>query len=105
MLIDLESIQQELSSDYSLNMYFSRRFPYIDGPSFSPYKPLQNVDFSKVDKMQFSFQELYSRIDKNSVCGYVSRQNSKKGNLLNCVVIETALDGMKKIDHLKSPFN
>ena len=64
--IDLESIQHKLSSDYSLNIYFSRRFPYIDGPSFSPYKPLQNVDFSKVGNMQFFFQELYSHINKNS---------------------------------------
>ena len=40
-LIGLESIQHKLSSDYSLNIYFSCRFPYIDGPSFSPYKPLQ----------------------------------------------------------------
>ena len=63
-LIDLESIQHKLSSDYSLNIYFSRRFPYIDGPSFSPYKPLQNVDFSKVSNKQF-FQELYSHNDKN----------------------------------------
>ena len=55
-LIDLESIQHKLSSDYSLNIYFSRRFPYNDGPSFSPYKPLQNVDFSKVGNMQFSFR-------------------------------------------------
>ena len=54
--IDLESIQHKLSSDYSLNIYFSRRFPYIDGPSFSPYKPLQNVDFSKVGNMQFFFR-------------------------------------------------
>ena len=50
---DLESIQHKLSSDYSLNIYFSSCFPYIEGPSFSPYKPLQNVDFSKVDNMQF----------------------------------------------------
>ena len=63
-MIDLESIQHKLSSDYSLNMYFSRRFPYIDGPSFSPHKVLQNVDFSKVSNMHF-FQELYSHIDKN----------------------------------------
>ena len=62
--IDLESIQHKLSSDYSLNIYSSRRFPYIDSPSFSPYKPLQNVDFSKVGNMQF-FQELYSHTDKN----------------------------------------
>ena len=55
-LIDLESIQHKLSSDYSLNMYFLRRFPYIDGPSFSPYKPLQNVDFSKIGNMQFFFR-------------------------------------------------
>ena len=55
--IDLENIQHKLSSDYSLNIYFSRCFPYIDGPSFSPYKPLQNVDFSKVGNMQF-FSEI-----------------------------------------------
>ena len=65
-LINLESIQHKLSSDNSLNIYFSRRFLYIDGPSFSPYKPLQNVDFSKVGNMQFLFQELYSHINKNS---------------------------------------
>ena len=65
-LIDLESIQHKLSSDYSLDICFLRRLPYIDGPSFSPYKPLQNVNFSKVCNMQFFFQELYSHIDKNS---------------------------------------
>ena len=43
--IDLENIQYKLSSDYSLNICFSRRFRYIDGPSFSPYKPSQNVRF------------------------------------------------------------
>ena len=53
--IDLESIQHKLSSDYSLNIYFSRRFPNIEGPSFSPYKPLQNVDYSKFGNMQFFF--------------------------------------------------
>ena len=56
-LIDLESIQHELSSDYSLNMYFSRCFPYNNGPSFSLYKPLQNVDFSKVGNMHFYFRK------------------------------------------------
>ena len=55
-MIDLESIQHKFSSDYSLNIYFSRRFPYIDGPPFSPYKPLQDVDFSKVGNMQFFFR-------------------------------------------------
>ena len=45
-LIVLGSIQQKLSSDHSLSTCFSRSFPYIDGPSFSPYKPLQNVHFS-----------------------------------------------------------
>ena len=42
-LIDLESIQHKLSSDYSLNIYFSRRFPYIDSHHFlrtNPYKIL-----------------------------------------------------------------
>ena len=55
-LIDLESIQHKLSSDYGLNIYFSSRFTYIDGPSFSLYKPLQNVDFSEVGNMQFFFR-------------------------------------------------
>ena len=55
-MIDLESIQHKLSSDYSLNIYFSRCFLHIDSPSFSPYKPLQNVDFSKVGNMQFFFR-------------------------------------------------
>ena len=32
----LKSIQHKFSYDYSLNIYFSRRFPYIDGPSSSP---------------------------------------------------------------------
>ena len=66
--IDLESIQHKLSSDCSLNMYLSHRFPYIDGPSFSLYKPLQNVDFSKVGNMQFfsGIVLTYSHIDKNS---------------------------------------
>ena len=53
--IDLESIEHKPSSDYNLNIYFSRRFPHIDGPSFSPYKPLQTVDFSKVGNLQFYF--------------------------------------------------
>ena len=76
----MESIQHKLSFDYSLNICFSRRFPHTDGPSFFPYKPLQNVHFWKVGNMQFFFQELYSHIDNNSegkVWEYVSRQNSK----------------------------
>ena len=52
-MIDLESIQHKLSSDYGLNIYFSHRFPYIDGPSCSPYKPLQNANFSKVGNKVF----------------------------------------------------
>ena len=55
-MIDLESIQHKLSSDYNLNIYFSRRFPYIYGPSFSPYKPLQNANFSKVGNIKFFFR-------------------------------------------------
>ena len=55
-LIDLQSIQHKLSSDYSLTIYFSLLFLYIGGPSFSPYKPLQNVDFSKVGNMQLFFR-------------------------------------------------
>ena len=57
MLVDLESIQHKLSSDYNLNICFSHRFPHIDGPSFSPCKPLYiNVYFSKVGSMQFIFR-------------------------------------------------
>ena len=41
--IDLESIQHELSSDYSLKICFSCSFPYIDGLSFSPYKPVYKM--------------------------------------------------------------
>ena len=65
MIRQLQSIQHKLSSDYGLNICFSHRFPYIDGPSFSPHKPLQSVRFGKVGNMQFFFQELYSYIDKN----------------------------------------
>ena len=60
-MINLESIQHKLSSDYSLNIYFSCHFLYIDGPSFSPYKSLQNVDFSKVGNVQFFFRN-FTRI-------------------------------------------
>ena len=64
--VDLETLQHKLSSDYSLNICFSRRFARTDGPSFSPYKPLQNVHFSEVGNTQFFFQEMCSHIDKNS---------------------------------------
>ena len=64
-LIDLESTQHKLSSDYSLNIYFSRRFPYIDGPSFSPYKPYKMSIFQRSITCSL-FQELYSYIGKNS---------------------------------------
>ena len=40
-------------------------FPYIDGSSFSPYKPLQKCLFWKVGHMQF-FHELQSHVNKNS---------------------------------------
>ena len=49
-LTDLESIEHELLSDnslYSLNICFLRRFPYIDGPSFSPYKLYKMSIFEK----------------------------------------------------------
>ena len=55
-MIDLEIIQHKLSSDYSLNIYFLCRFPFIDGPSFSSYKPLQKFDFSKVSNIQGFFR-------------------------------------------------
>ena len=50
-LIDLESIQHNLSSDYGLNIRFSSRFPYIH----------KHAGFCC-----FFFQKLYSHIDKNS---------------------------------------
>ena len=65
-MIDLEGIQHKLPSDYGVNICFLLHFPNVDSPSFSPYKPLQNVYFLKVGNMQFFFQELYPRIDKNS---------------------------------------
>ena len=55
-----------LSFDYSLDICFSRRFLYGDGPSFSPYKPLQNVNFRKVGNIQFFFRNC-THIDKKSV--------------------------------------
>ena len=55
-LIDLESIQHKLSSDYSLNVYFSRRFPCIDGPSFSPYKPYKMSSFQRSVICSFFFR-------------------------------------------------
>ena len=48
LLIDLESIQDKLSSDHSLNICFSRRFPHIDDPSYSPYKPLKKFMFGRL---------------------------------------------------------
>ena len=68
-LTDLESIQHELSSDYSLNTCFSHRFPYIDGPSFSPYKPLQNVHYSKSVTCSFFFRNsthIVTRTQRNT---------------------------------------
>ena len=35
ILVDLDSIHNKLSSDYSLNLCFPRDFPHIDGQSFS----------------------------------------------------------------------
>ena len=37
-----------LSFDYSLSICFSRPFLYSDGPSFSPYKPSQNINFERL---------------------------------------------------------
>ena len=64
-LIDLESIQHMLSFDYSLNICFSRPFLYGDGPSFSPFKPSQNIKFRKVRNMQVFFRSC-THIDKKS---------------------------------------
>ena len=57
--IDLESIQHKFSSDYSLNICFSRRFPYIDGPSFLHTNPYKMSIFERSVTCSFLFQELY----------------------------------------------
>ena len=86
-MIDLESIQHKLSSDYSLNTYFSRCFPYIDeGPSLSPYKPLQNVDFSKVGNMQFFFRNrthILTRTQREKFEDMFLLKKASKGTSLN----------------------
>ena len=53
--IDLESIQHKLSSDYCLNICFSRRFPHIDGPSFSP-NPYKMSIFERSVTCSFFFR-------------------------------------------------
>ena len=72
-LIDLDSIHNKLSSDYSLGISFSGRFSYTDGQSFFQYKPLMSIFERQL------FRELYSPIDKNlgeKVRGCVSRRNN-----------------------------
>ena len=55
-MIDLESIQHKLSSDYSLNMYFSRCFPFIDGPSFFRTDPYKMSIFQRSVTCSFFFR-------------------------------------------------
>ena len=91
--IDLKSVQYKLSSDYSLNICFSRRFPAV----FSVQTLTKFSIFERSVTCSF-FQELYSHIDKNSgekVRGYVSRQSSKQGNILKGCSInyQTGIDG------------
>ena len=63
-LVDLESIQHKLSSDYSLNIYVSRAIWMVHNSLRTiPYKmPI----FERSVTCSF-FQELYLHIDKNSV--------------------------------------
>ena len=63
--IDLESIQHKLSFDYSLNICFSSRFPYIDGPLFFRTNSYKMSIFERPVTCNF-FQELYSQINKKS---------------------------------------
>ena len=63
--IDLKSIQHKLSSDYSLNIYFSRRFPYqLVVHHFLRTNPYKMSIFQRSVTCSI-FQELYSHIDKN----------------------------------------
>ena len=54
-----------LSSDCSLNIYFSRRFSFIDVHHFLCTNPNKMSIFQRSVTCSF-FQELSSRIDKNS---------------------------------------
>ena len=92
-MIDLESIQHKLSSDYSLSIYFSRCFPHIDGPSFSRYKPLQNVDFSKVGNMQFFFMNcthILTRTQGEKFKDMFLVKIASKGTSLSCTIVQTS---------------
>ena len=55
-----KSIQHKLSSDYSsdycLNIYFSRRFPYIYGPSFLRTNPCKMSIFERSVTCSFFFR-------------------------------------------------
>ena len=83
-LIDLESIQHGLSSDYSL-IYISRAvFPKLIVHHFLRRNSYKMSIFQRSVTYSFFFQEPYSHIDKNSGEKVVSRQNRKLGNLLNC---------------------
>ena len=45
VFIDLDGIDNKLSSECNFNICFLLRFPFTDSQSFSQYKPLQNVHF------------------------------------------------------------
>ena len=91
--IDLESIQHKLSSDYSLNIYFSRRFPYIDSLSFSSYNPHKMSIFQRSITCSF-FPELYLHIYKNSGEKFEDMflvKIAHKGTSLSLVISELVL--------------
>ena len=61
---------------------FLKSLSYIDGPSFSLYKPLQNVHFWKVSNIQFFVFRNCTHIltgTQGKVRGYVSCQIPNKG--------------------------
>ena len=96
-LIDLENIQHKISSEYSSNIYFSRRFPYIDGPSFSPYKPLQNVDFSKVGNIKIFFRNcthILTRTQREKSEDMFLVKIASKGTSLRCLLSQENLNSM-----------
>ena len=69
-------------SSHGLSTCFSRRFPYIDGPPFSPYKPLQNVNFFKGLVMCRVFRNCTHILTRIHGEKFEDMQNSKQRNFL-----------------------
>ena len=82
-----------LSFDYSLNICFSRPFLYGDGPSFSPYKPSQNINFSKVGKTCRFFSGIVHILTRNQGKNFEDMflvKIASKGTSLNTNVQSTS---------------